>query len=202
MHVTWTVSPVGYQRIAKRCPTCHIKRDFIPSGMFRMNSQKKLLDIWLIYKCIYCDATWNISLFSRIPVSRMDRQLYARIAVNDKRAILHFAHDRQTLKRNHAELSGTPDFSVREQWHATIARSPAIKVRITLTHAFQVSLLSILKKQLRLSSREIARCIDAGEIRGVTRRELRTRKFTSMAYVLHISSNAFYAARKIKGGWV
>ncbi|MEA7586004.1 hypothetical protein ONO39_26220, partial [Salmonella enterica subsp. enterica serovar Anatum] len=42
----WTVTPVGYQRIAKRCPSCSVKRDFTPSGAFRVNSQKKVLDVW------------------------------------------------------------------------------------------------------------------------------------------------------------
>lgn len=41
MKVTWTVTPAGYQRIAKRCPACNVKREFAPSGAFRVNSQKK-----------------------------------------------------------------------------------------------------------------------------------------------------------------
>lgn len=57
MTVTWTVTPVGYQHIAKRCPACNVKRDFAPSGAIRVNSQKKLLDIWSIYKCTRCDYT-------------------------------------------------------------------------------------------------------------------------------------------------
>lgn len=47
----------GYQHIAKRCPACNVKRDFAPSGAIQMNSQKKLLDIWSIYKCTRCDYT-------------------------------------------------------------------------------------------------------------------------------------------------
>lgn len=41
MKVIWTVTPVGYQRIAKRCPSCSVKRDFTPSGAFRVNSQRR-----------------------------------------------------------------------------------------------------------------------------------------------------------------
>ena len=36
MTVTWTVTPVGYQHIAKRCPACNVKRDFAPSGAIRV----------------------------------------------------------------------------------------------------------------------------------------------------------------------
>ncbi|EMH99752.1 hypothetical protein KPRYC492_22615 [Klebsiella pneumoniae RYC492] len=47
----------------------HIANAFAPSGAIRVNSQKKLLDIWSIYKCTHCDYTWNIALFSRLHVS-------------------------------------------------------------------------------------------------------------------------------------
>ncbi|BCU49515.1 DUF1062 domain-containing protein [Citrobacter amalonaticus] len=197
MHVTWTVSPVGYQRIAKRCPACNIKRDFIPSGAFRMNSQKKLLDVWSIYKCLHCDYTWNINLFSRLPVSRIDRDLFARIVGNDASAILLFAHDRQVLKRNNAELSGSPEFAVREQWRMTLARHQQVKVTIRLTTAFQVSLLSVMKKQLRLSTGEVARRIAEGKIRGITLRELKNRKIHETTHEFWMSPDAFYATRKI-----
>ncbi|MGS9159828.1 DUF1062 domain-containing protein, partial [Salmonella enterica subsp. enterica serovar Infantis] len=45
MKVIWTVTPVGSQRIAKRCPSCSVKRDFTPSGAFLVNSKKKVLDV-------------------------------------------------------------------------------------------------------------------------------------------------------------
>ena len=198
MHVTWTVSPVGYQRIAKRCPACNIKRDFVPSGAFRMNSQKKQLDVWSIYKCLYCDYTWNISLFSRLPVSRIDRELYARIVANDARAIQLFAHDRHILKRNNAELSGVPDFNVREQWRITLVRHQQVKVSIRLTMAFQVSLLSVMKKQLRLSTGEVTRLVNEGKIRGITLRELKNRKNHDTTYELWMSADAFYTTRKMR----
>lgn len=198
MHVTWTVSPVGYQRIAKRCPACNIKRDFIPSGAFRMNSQKKRLDVWSIYKCLHCDYTWNISLFSRLPVSRIDRTLYARIVANDAGTIQLFAHDSHILKRNNAELSGLVDFAVREQWRMTLARHQPVKVSIRLTIAFQVSLLSVMKKQLRLSTGEVTRWIAEGKIRGITLRELKNRKRYETAHELWMSPDAFYATRKIR----
>ena len=173
MKVTWTVTPVGYQRIAKRCPSCNIKRDFTPSGAFRVNSQKKVLDVWNIYKCTHCDYTWNISLFSRLHVSKIDRQLYHRLMTNDAPMVQHFASDIAILKRNNAELSGRPDFT------------------------FQVSLLSILKQQLMLSAGEIERRVEAGQISGVTMRMLKSRKLKAGEYKFQLSLDALYARRRI-----
>lgn len=158
MKVTWTVTPVGYQRIAKRCPSCSIKRDFLPSGAFRVNSQKKVLDVWSIYKCTHCDYTWNISLFTRLHVSKIDRELHHRLMMNDAATVLHFAYDTATLKRNNAELSGRPDFRIQEQWLASLSPGKRVKVSVRISRSFQVSLLSILKQQLMLSTDRKASC--------------------------------------------
>ncbi|MHA6308216.1 DUF1062 domain-containing protein [Hafnia paralvei] len=197
MKVTWTVTPVGYQRIAKRCPSCNIKRDFTPSGAFRVNSQKKVLDVWSIYKCTHCDYTWNISLFSRLHVSKIDRQLYHRLMTNDASTVQHFACDIATLKRNNAELSGRPDFTVQERWQLSITAHQRVRVSVRISRTFQVSLLSILKQQLMLSAGEIQRRVEAGQISGVTMKMLKSRKLKSSEYAFQLSAETLYARRRI-----
>lgn len=197
MKVTWTVTPVGYQRIAKRCPSCSIKRDFLPSGAFRVNSQKKVLDVWSIYKCTHCDYTWNISLFTRLHVSKIDRELHHRLMMNDAATVLHFAYDTATLKRNNAELSGRPDFRIQEQWLASLSPGKRVKVSVRISRSFQVSLLSILKQQLMLSTGEIQRRVEAGQISGVTMKMLKSRKLKAEEYEFQQSAETLYARRKI-----
>lgn len=197
MKVTWTVMPVGFQRIAKRCPSCATKRDFTPSGAFRVNSQKKKLDVWLIYKCMHCDYTWNISLFSRVHVSKIDRQLHHRLMINDAATIQHFACDVTTLKQNNAELSGRPDFHIQERWPLSITAPRWVHVSVRLSHPFQVSLLSILQKQLKLSAGEIRRRVEAGQISGVTMKMLKSRKLKATEYQFRLSVEMFYARRRI-----
>ncbi|ELR0646366.1 DUF1062 domain-containing protein [Klebsiella quasipneumoniae] len=197
MKVTWTVTPVGYQRIAKRCPSCNIKRDFTPSGAFRVNSQKKVLDVWSIYKCTHCDYTWNISLFSRLHVSKIDRQLYHRLMTNDASTVQHFACDIATLKRNNAELSGRPDFTVQERWQLSITAHQRVRVSVRISRTFQVSLLSILKQQLMLSAGEIQRRVEAGQISGVTMKMLKSRKLKAAEYEFQLSAETLYARRRI-----
>lgn len=197
MKVTWTVAPVGYQRIAKRCPSCNIKRDFTPSGAFRVNSQRKLLDVWNIYKCTYCDYTWNISLFSRLHVSKIDRKLHHRLMINDAGTVQHFASDIAMLKRNNAELSGRPDFTVQERWSVSIATHQRVLVSVRISRPFQVSLLSILKQQLMLSAGEIQRRVDAGQITGVTMKLLKSRKLKAAEYEFQLSAETLFARRRI-----
>lgn len=197
MKVTWTVTPVGYQRIAKRCPSCNIKRDFRPSGAFRVNSQKKALDAWSIYKCTHCDYTWNISLFSRLHVSKIDRQLYHRLMTNDAATVQHFACDIATLKRNNAELSGRPDYHVQERWQVSITAHKWVRVSVKISRSFQVCLLSILKRQLMLSAGEIQRRVEAGKICGVTMKMLKSRKQKAAEYEFQLFAETFFARRRI-----
>ncbi|WP_411165378.1 DUF1062 domain-containing protein [Klebsiella oxytoca] len=197
MKDTWTVTPVGYQRIAKRCPSCNIKRDFTPSGAFRVNSQKKVLDVWSIYKCTHCDNTWNISLFSHLHVSKIDRQLYHRLMTNDAATVHHYASDIAMLKRNNAELSGRPDFTVQERWPVSITAHQRVRVSVRISRSFQVSLLSILKQQLMLSAGEIQRRVAVGHISGVTLKMLKSRKLKATEYHFQLSAETMFARRRI-----
>ncbi|SLR19113.1 Uncharacterized protein conserved in bacteria [Klebsiella pneumoniae] len=180
MTVTWTVTPVGYQHIAKRCPACNVKRDFAPSGAIRVNSQKKLLDIWSIYKCTRCDYTWNIALFSRQHVSKINRELLQRLLQNDAAMVHYYAADLATLKRNRAEPSGQPDFRIHEQWSVTLMACQRITVRVRVSQPFRISLLSILKKQLKLSTAEIRWLVATGHIEGIPLKQLKTKKLKAM----------------------
>lgn len=197
MKVTWTVTPVGYQRIVKRCPSCNVKREFAPSGAFRVNSQKKVLDIWSIYKCIHCEYTWNISLFSRLHVSKINRELYHRFITNDASTVHYFANDKATLNRNNAELAGKPDFRIQEQWQVSINSGQNVTVSIRLSHSFQINVLSILKRQLLLSTAEIKKLIDEGHIRGVTMKELKSRKLMTRQLDFKLSVVILCAQRKV-----
>ena len=205
MTVTWTVTPVGYQHIAKRCPACNVKRDFAPSGAIRVNSQKKLLDIWSIYKCTRCDYTWNIALFSRLHVSKINRELLQRLLQNDVQrlsgndaAMVHYyAADLATLKRNRAEPSGQPDFRIHEQWSVTLKACQRITVRVRVSQPFRISLLSILKKQLKLSTAEIRWLVATGHIEGIPLKQLKTKKLKAMEYDFQLAAETLYARRRI-----
>lgn len=197
MTVTWTVTPVGYQHIAKRCPACNVKRDFAPSGAIRVNSQKKLLDIWSIYKCTRCDYTWNIALFSRLHVSKINRELLQRLLQNDAAMVHYYAADLATLKRNRAEPSGQPDFRIHEQWSVTLMACQRITVRVRVSQPFRISLLSILKKQLKLSTAEIRRLVATGHIEGIPLKQLKTKKLKAMEYDFQLAAETLYARRRI-----
>ncbi|HBR1031102.1 TPA: DUF1062 domain-containing protein [Klebsiella quasipneumoniae subsp. similipneumoniae] len=188
---------MGYQHIAKRCPSCNVKRDFAPSGAIRVNSQKKLLDIWSIYKCTHCDYTWNIALFSRLHVSKINRELLQRLRQNDAAMVRYYAADIATLKRNRAELSGQPDFRIQEYWSVRLMACQRITVRVRILQSIRVSLLSILKKQLKLSTADIRWLVATGQIKGIPLKQLKAKKLKASEYDFQLAAETLYARRRI-----
>lgn len=165
----------------------------VPSG----STRKKVLDVWSIYKCVRCAYTWNISLFSRLPVSKINPQLYARLIANDKSAVEAYSHDPVVLRRNRAALSGTPDFVVQERWRINLVRASQVRVDVRVTRAFQTSLLSVLRRALRLSGSAIRQRLQSGDIVGITLKELRAPRLRPEGYTLYITREVLLARRPI-----
>ncbi|GAR62460.1 hypothetical protein NGUA15_04272 [Salmonella enterica] len=116
---------------------------------------------------------------------------------NDAATVQYFAYDNAILKRNNAELSGQPDFHIQEQWLVSIASHKQVSISVRISRSFQVSLLSILKRQLLLSTAEIKRRIETGQISGVTMKMLKSRKLKNTKYDLQLSVETLYDRRRI-----
>ncbi|MBB3332855.1 hypothetical protein FHW76_000068 [Klebsiella sp. RC2] len=107
----------------------------------------------------------------------------------------YYAADLATLKRNRAEPSGQPDFRIHEQWSVTLMACQRITVRVSVSQPFRISLLSILKKQLKLSTAEIL--VATGHIEGILLKQLKTKKLKAMEYHFQLAAETLYARRRI-----
>lgn len=65
MHLLWQVCPASPPPILRHCRRCGPSH-FLSTGKFRVNAQKKTLDVWLIWQCESCGQTWNMEIFSRV----------------------------------------------------------------------------------------------------------------------------------------
>jgi len=88
--------------VIRRCKKCSVKTEFDMSGLFRINANKKSLDVWLIYRCSVCDSTWNFSIYTRISPQAIEPELLDRFHENDLDLAVHYATDTALLKRNGA----------------------------------------------------------------------------------------------------
>lgn len=101
---TWDVQRCNLPAVLRYCKKCKKKSEYICSGEFRVNAQKKALDIWLIYKCVHCNTTWNSTIYSRVSAQKLGAALLEKFHSNDKNLAAKYAMDISLLQRNGATL--------------------------------------------------------------------------------------------------
>lgn len=105
---TWRVRSIGLPTLNRYCKKCKQVAEFECSEMFRVNAQRKMLDVWLIYKCIECGCTWNAPILSRVRVSAAQDDDLAGYTENSPDLVANHAFDFQLLKRLGAEVNLPP----------------------------------------------------------------------------------------------
>jgi hypothetical protein len=106
--VTSTATPP----IDWHCPTCRRTERFACSERFRANANGKLVDIWLIYRCVRCDQTKNITVVERRPVAKVPRPLLDAAMDNDAATARRLARDVGLLKRAGDRVAGPDEWQL------------------------------------------------------------------------------------------
>jgi len=94
--VVWRVEPLAPPAVVRRCPRCDVARPFASTGRFRLNGNGRRLDLWLIYSCGSCDATWNLDVARRVAVGALGADL-PRYERNDPQLARRVAFDASLL---------------------------------------------------------------------------------------------------------
>ena len=147
---TWEIKAKNSPLLIKKCSHCDSDR-FYCSDKFRMNAQKKNIDVWLIYRCVKCDHTCNITLLSRTKPDLIDKTLFHSFSMNDWKAAWKYA------------------FSTEVAWHFSkedIAHvsDETIKIQVRCEFEFNLKLSSLLKRNFLLSSTRLKRLFEQGAI--------------------------------------
>ena len=98
----WRVEATAAPVALRPCGTCGADAEFASTGLFRVNAQKKRLDVWLIYRCATCGSVWNSAVISRGRPGSIDREELERFTGNDPVMALWCALDVGLLRRNGA----------------------------------------------------------------------------------------------------
>lgn len=97
--ITWEVKVKNTPLLIKKCSHCESDR-FYCSDKFRMNAQKKNIDVWLIYRCVKCDNTCNLTLLSRSKPDLIDKTLFHNFSMNDKDTAWKYAFSTEMERKN------------------------------------------------------------------------------------------------------
>ena len=96
----WNIVPSSTPLYTLQCSKCNKKTLYYCSEKFRMNSQKKNVDVWLIYKCQNCDSSFNIDIITRKNSAKIEREEFRKFQNNDKDHAWYYAFRKETITRN------------------------------------------------------------------------------------------------------
>ena len=136
--------------LIKKCSHCDSDR-FYCSDKFRMNAQKKNIDVWLIYRCVKCDNTCNMTLLHSF-------------SMNDRNVAWQYAFSAGMASKNNLQLDyDSVDYEVISNIspesiiHMT---DEIISIRIKCDFDLNLKLSSLMKRYFSLSSTCLKRILE------------------------------------------
>lgn len=168
----WEIQFLSLPHIWKYCKKCGRKTAFTCSEQFRINAQQKHLDIWLIYKCLNCNATWNAAIFSRVSLHSLNAKMLEQFHRNDGALVEQYAMDYGFLRRNGVEVE-LPQYSVIGD---TFSLDETIELKIKSKYFFPVKVSSLIMDRLHISQKEYSQLVIDGKIKSIDSQDLQKSK--------------------------
>ncbi|WP_343687546.1 DUF1062 domain-containing protein [Chryseobacterium gleum] len=164
----WEVKAKNTPLLKKKCNHCNSDR-FQCSDKFRLNAQKKNIDIWLIYRCVQCNNTYNITVFSRIRTESISKDLFDKFSENHLETAWTYAFSLETIRKNNVETDPESveyeiirdDLSVED---LTNMKNEMISFQIEYPFDFNVRVSTVIRKCLGLSSSQLNQLLDINAV--------------------------------------
>lgn len=100
----YTIVPEEPFRIVRNCSGCGCKAVFHNTNCFRVNANGNKVDVWLIYQCIKCKHTNNLTIYERRRPESIDKLEYEKFISNSSDLAFEYGTDIQFFTRNKAEV--------------------------------------------------------------------------------------------------
>ena len=166
MTVDWTVIPLSAPVVLTNCGRCGAAREFLCSGKFRVNAQRKNLDVWLIYKCRACASTWNMTILSRVSPRDIGGTLYSGFLENSPELAMRYAFD-TGLHRKNGVRACYDDMAYRVEGDVfpfDALKTEDVTLRISAPFSVNLRLDKLLRERLGLSRTRLEDCFRRGDI--------------------------------------
>jgi hypothetical protein len=131
------VVPTCLPLVRRRCHVCASER-FRASGKFRVNANHKLIDAWLLARCISCGETVKLTVLEPVTVRSVRPELLDRLHHNDAGLTAELLQDPVVQHRNRIALdwddawrldTGEPDHLDHEVIDVSVRFAARIPVR-------------------------------------------------------------------------
>ncbi|WDV45364.1 DUF1062 domain-containing protein [Clostridiaceae bacterium M8S5] len=102
--MTWEIIPKNMPIVKRNCPKCGNNSLYISTNKFRINGNKKLLDIWLIYQCKKCKSTWKMAIYERVYYKDLDKVMFSKFEQNNIDLARYYAFNKEVHNKNKSIL--------------------------------------------------------------------------------------------------
>ncbi len=134
------------------CNRCGTVKAYRCSGKFRVNANGKRIDVWLIYRCIDCDNSWNFGIFERCNRRDIEPTLLAALESNDPALARRHAFDVVALRNQVGRIEEFSDVAVRKQRLSDKGESATVlEIRLALEMPTSLRLDRLLATELDIS---------------------------------------------------
>ncbi|MGX5843458.1 DUF1062 domain-containing protein [Mesorhizobium sp. ArgA1] len=115
LRIHWAIAPEIAPRPLINCSRCGTLKAYRCSDKFRVNANGKRIDVWLIYRCIDCDNSWNFGVFERCNRRDIEPTLLAALESNDPALARRHAFDVVALRSRVGRVEEFSDVVVHKQ---------------------------------------------------------------------------------------
>ena len=155
----WVVRRTRLPLLSLRCVDCRSESATTGEGRFRVNANGKLLDVWLLVRCVSCDRTSKLTVHERAPARSFDPAEIHGYRVNDPELVASRLLDPQFARRNRFTLdwTGAWRLDIPPAWPAEA--SPPAQVEVVFEDPVPVRPERLIAQGLGLSRQEVLRRI-------------------------------------------
>ncbi|TRC92740.1 DUF1062 domain-containing protein [Mesorhizobium sp. WSM4303] len=152
LRILWTIAPEIAPRPLINCNRCGTVKAYRCSDKFRVNANGKRIDVWLIYRCIDCDNSWNFGIFERRNRRDIESVLLAALESNDPVLARRYAFDIVALRNKVGRVEEFSDVAVHKHWLGDIDETAtALEIRLALEMPIALRLDRLLAGELGIS---------------------------------------------------
>ncbi|MER8901586.1 DUF1062 domain-containing protein [Mesorhizobium sp. M0772] len=113
--IHWAITPEIAPRPLVHCNRCSAVKAYRCSDKFRVNANGKRIDVWLIYRCIDCDNSWNFGIFERCNRRDIEPTLLTALESNDPTLARRHAFDVVALRNRVGRVEEFSDVAVQKR---------------------------------------------------------------------------------------
>ncbi|MHA6757730.1 DUF1062 domain-containing protein [Streptacidiphilus sp. PAMC 29251] len=158
----WLVRPTTFPTIRRRCRTCP-STAYRTQGRFRVNAHHKLLDIWLLARCVRCDRTVKLTVLERVHVRAVEPAMLSGFRDDSPELAAKLLADPQLAHRNDVTLDWTDAWAIKMR-PDELPKADILDVGVRFAQCIPLRTTALIATGLALSRAEVTKHIAAGRI--------------------------------------